>query len=154
MALLATFATFAAILLLLSMAFTPTAGPNAVIKTNFNNANTTLAAINWSLPIDAKLKDVSNFRDGRFRVKTLQDSTLSFTVVHDASAPEYLTANGGLVDGQAITAYCFTANNANAAFTVPCMVSTVGPKNEGPEGVVMYDVTAAQHNGTITYPIA
>ncbi len=138
------------------MPFTPEAGKTAKIITVFNNTNTTLAAINWTLNIDAKAKDVSNFRDGRFRVKTLQDSTLNFTIVHDSTAPEYLTANGGLIDGQVISAQCFTSSNTNTstAFIVPCMVQTVGPKNEGPEGVVMYDVTAAQHNGTITYPTA
>lgn len=136
------------------MAFTPIAGSTAIIKTIQGNTNTTLAAINWSLPIDGKLKDVSNFRDGRFRVKTLQDSTLTFTVVHDAGAPEYLAANGQLVDGQVLSVQCYTGTNSNAYFAVPCMVSTVGPKNEGVEGVVMYDVTALQHNGTITYPTA
>ncbi len=138
------------------MSFTPTAGPNAKIITVFNNTNTTLAAINWTLSIDAKAKDVSNFRDGRFRVKTLQDSTLNFTLVHDSASPENLAANGGLIDGQIISAQCFTSANTNTAtaYIVPCIVMTVGPKNEGPEGVVMFDVTAAQHNGTITYPTA
>ena len=138
------------------MPFTPEAGKTAIIKTIVGNTTTTLAAINWTLNIDSKAKDVSNFRDGRFRVKTLQDSTLNFTVVHDSSAPEYLSANGTLVDGQALTAQCYpSANtNANTAFVVPAIVLTVGPKNEGPEGVVMYDVSCAQHNGTITYPVA
>jgi hypothetical protein len=136
------------------MAFTPVAGQTAIIRTVVGNTNTSLAAINWTLTIDSKAKDVSNFRDGRFRVKTLQDSTLNFTVVHDAGAPEYLSANGSLIDGQVMTAYCYTNAAVNTAFTVPCIVMTVGPKNEGVEGVVMYDVTAAQHNGTITYPTA
>ena len=138
------------------MAFTPVAGPNAKIVTVFNATNTTQAAINWNLNIDAKAKDVSNFRDGRFRVKTLQDATLTFTLVHDGGSPEYLTSGGALIDGQIISAQCFTNANANTAyaFIVPCIVTSVGPKNEGVEGVVMYDVTAMQHNGTITYPTA
>lgn len=136
------------------MPFTPVAGSTAIIKLTQGNTNTVLPAINWNLPIDGKLKDVSNFRDGRFRCKTLQDSTLTFTVVHDAGAPEYLSGNGQLVDGQVINAQCFTGSNSNAYFNVPCMVSTVGPKNEGVEGVVMYDVTALQHNGTVGYPTA
>lgn len=138
------------------MPFTPEAGKTAIIKTVSGNTTTTHPAINWTLKIDSKAKDVSNFRDGRFRTKTLQDSTLEFTVVHDSAAPSYLAANGTLVDGQAITAQCFPSSNTNTntAFIVPAIVLTVGPKNEGPEGVVMYDVTCAQHNGTITYPVA
>ncbi len=137
------------------MPFTPT-GPGAKIITVFNNTNTTAAAINWTLAIDPKPKDVSNFRDGRFRLKTLQDATLSFTVVHDSSAPEYLASGGALVDGQVIVAQCFTSSNTNTAtaFIVPCMVTSVSAKNEGVEGVVMYDVTAMLHNGAITYPTA
>ena len=136
------------------MPFQPVAGSTAILKLTQGNTNTVLPAINWSLPIDGKLKDVSNFRDGRFRCKTMQDSTLTFTVVHDAATPEYLASGGQLVDGQVLVAQCFMGSNTNAYFLVPCMVSTVGPKNEGVEGVVMYDVTALQHNGAITYPAA
>lgn len=136
------------------MPFTPIAGSVAKIITNTNSTNSTLPAINWTLDIDPKAKDVSNFRDGRFRVATLQDSTLTFTVVHDASAPEYLASGGLLVDGRVITAYCYTGANSNQAYTVPAIITSVGVKNEGVEGVVMHDVTAMQHNGTITYPTA
>ena len=130
----------------------PIKGQTAVIRTVVGNTNTNLAAINWTLNIDGKLKDVSNFRDGRFRAKTLQDATVSFTVVHDGSAAAYLAANGSLIDGQAMSIYCYT--NTAAYFTVPAMVSTVSPKNEGVEGVVMIDVTAVMHNGTVTYASA
>lgn len=137
------------------MPFTPITGSNAKIVINANNSNSNLAAINWSLGIDSKAKDVSNFRDGRFRCKTLQDSTLTFTVIHDAAAPEYLSSNGSLIDGQVATAYCYTNGvAANSAYVVPCMITSVGVKNEGPEGVVMADCTAMQHNGTVTYPTA
>ena len=68
------------------MAFTPVAGSNAKIVFVTNGSNSNWAAINWSLGIDPKAKDVSNFRDGRFRCKTLTDTTLTFTVIHDAAA--------------------------------------------------------------------
>ncbi len=138
------------------MPFTPEAGKTAIIKTAFNSTNTTLAAINWTLAIDPKAKDVSNFRDGRFRVKTLQDATLSFTVVHDSTAPEYLVSGGALIDGQIIQGICFPSSNTNTstAFLVPAMVTSVSVKNDSPEGAVMYDVTASLHNGTVTYPTA
>lgn len=136
---------------------TPVTGDKAKIVTQFNNTNTTLAAINWTLEIDPKAKDYSNFRDGRVRVKTLQDATVTCTVIHDTAAAEYLAANGGLVDGQVLTIYCFMANantqNTNYAFIVPSVITKVSPKNDGPEGVVEVEIQAMLHNGTVTYPV-
>jgi hypothetical protein len=136
------------------MALTPVTGQQALLKVNVSNTNATLAAINWTLEIDPKAKDVSNFRDGRFRAKTLQDATLTTTVVHDAAAAEYLAANGGLIDGATGTAYCFASNstNTNAAYIVPFMITKHSPKNDGPEGIVMVEIQAMLHNGTVTYP--
>lgn len=133
---------------------TPVTGQQAPLKVNVANTNATLASINWTLEIDAKVKDISNFRDGRQRAKTLQDATLTTTVVHDASAAEYLSANGGLVDGVTGTAYCFQSNstNTNAAYIVPFIITSVSPKNDGPEGIVMTEIKASLHNGTVTYP--
>jgi len=138
------------------MAFNSTAGQQAKLVVNFNGTNTVLAAINWTLNIDPKAKDVSNFRDGRFRKKTLQDATVTATVIHDADASEYLTANGGLVDGQVVTMYCFVGNsssNTNYAYIVPSMITNVTPKNGGAEDVVQLDITTSLHNGTVTYPV-
>lgn len=139
------------------MAATTLAGQFAKLVTNFNSTNTTVAAINWTLTIDPKVTaGVSNFRDGRLRAKTLQDATWSATVVHDTGAAEYLAANGGLIDGQVITAYFYVGNsssNANYAFTVPSMITMITPKNEGVENVVMYEVQGGMHNGTVTYPV-
>lgn len=137
------------------MAATAVSGQYAKLVTNYNSTNTTAAAINWTLNIDPKAKDISNFRDGRLRAKTLQDATWTATVVHDAGAAEYLTANGGLIDGQIITAYFYVGNsstNTNYAFTVPSMITATSPKNDGPEGVVMYEIQGGLHNGTVTYP--
>lgn len=137
------------------MATTPVIGQNAKIRTIVGNTNTELAAVNWTLEIDPKAKDFSNFKDGRMRVKTLQDATVTCTVVHDTAAAEYLAANGGLIDGQALTVYCFMGNNTNtnAAFIVPSIITKVSPKNDGPEGLVMVEVQASLHNGTVTYPV-
>lgn len=133
------------------MAFTPVAGNTALLKVKpANGNNTTMACINWTGQIDAKVKDVSNFRDGRFRVATLQDSTWNFTVVHDAGAPEYLAANGSLIDGQVCTLLAYVGNNG--FYSVPGIITNVSPKNEGVEGVIMHDVTISQHNGVVTYP--
>ena len=130
------------------------AGQYAKIRTVVGNSNTELAAVNWNLNVDPKAKDISNFRDGRLRAKTLQDATVTCTVVHDTSAAAYLAANGSLIDGQVMTVYCYTGNstNSNYAFIVPAMITAVNPKNGGVEDVVMIDITAALHNGTVTYP--
>lgn len=137
------------------MALTALAGQYAKIRVVAGNTNTELAAVNWTLNIDPKAKDVSNFRDGRLRAKTLQDATVTCTVVHDTSAAQYLAANGALIDGQVLTVYCYTGNstNTNYAFTVPAMITSVVPKNGGVEDVAMMDITASLHNGTVTYPV-
>lgn len=134
---------------------TPLAGQLAKIKVNYNGNTSILAATNWSLEIDPKAKDVSNFRDGRFRAPTGQDATVTATIVHDTSAAAYLAANGGLVDGQIVTFYCFMSNNTNTncAYIVPSIITKLNPKAAGFEDVVMLEVTGMLHNGTVTYPV-
>jgi hypothetical protein len=133
------------------MPFTPVNGSLAAIKVIVASTPVTIPAINWKLDIDAKLKDVSNFRDGRFRKRTLQDATLTFTLVWDSSAEPNLSANGAFVDGTAFVANCYVDEAASKFFAVPAVVSTVGPANEGVEGVIMYEVTALL-SGAVTYP--
>jgi hypothetical protein len=134
----------------------PLSGKLAAIKVNSGSNTATLAAMNWSLEIDPKAKDVSNFRDGRFRAVTGQDATWTATIVHDTSAAAWLSANGGLVDGAVVTAYCFMANNTNTntAFIVPSMITKLNPKAGGFEDVVQIEITGMLHNGSITYPVS
>ncbi len=138
------------------MAFTPLVGKLAKIKTNSGGNTVELAAVNWTLEIDPKLKEGTNFRDGRFRAATMQDATVTATVVHDTAAAAYLAASGGLIDGAAITFYCFMANNTNTntAYIVPAMISKLTPKASGVEDLVQIEVQAQLHNGTVTYPVS
>lgn len=135
------------------MAFTPTSGNYAVVTFTPNSTPITVPAINWNLTWDGNSKDVSNFRDGRRRVETLPDYHLSLTLVWDIAANPLLTANGGIALGTQLntTLYCDQSNTNTKAWTGPVIVSTLAPKNEGVEGVVMLDVSC-DANGTLTPP--
>lgn len=134
------------------MAFTPVAGSTAKIKVSMTEgtANTTLPGVNWKLNYDPKLKDVSNFRDGRFRAATLEDATIDVTLVFDAADPYTKAAVTGLRGGVAGSAELF--HDGTKKWVVPIKVGTIGETNEGVEGVVMVDVQLLQHNGAVIYP--
>jgi hypothetical protein len=134
------------------MAFTPTAGQTAVLKLSMTGgtADTIVPGVNWKLNLDAKTRDVSNFRDGRARIGTLADATLSVSMVWDSAEQQTKASSGtGIRLGVTGTAKCFT--DASKFFSVPVIVAQVGPNNEGVEGVVTNDVTF-ELNGSITYP--
>lgn len=135
------------------MATTPTAGPVAIIKTKGGSESSaaTKPAINWKLDIDPKAKDYSNFKDGRTRVKTLQDAILTFTLVYDNAANPFLSANGGLTDGSTILADCYT--DATNFFALSACITKVSPGISGMEDVLMADVEASLI-GVVTYPTA
>jgi hypothetical protein len=139
------------------MSFTPTAGMFAAAQLGpgaiGTNTNITVPGINWNLDHDAKAHDVSNFRDGRRRTGTLPDYTLTLTLVWDSAANPLLPANGGVALGSLlnVTLYTEATNNNEKAWFGPVIVSKLGPKNEGVEGVVMMDVTC-DANGTLVPP--
>jgi len=135
------------------MAFTPTAGQFAVLKiTPSGGAQSTQPAINWKIGHDGKLKDVSNFRDGRVQAKTLPISTLAATLVWDSAANPTLAANGQIQPGQNIVANCYTDPATTKPIVFTGMIATVNPGNEGVEGVVMIDFTATESGGALAYP--
>lgn len=118
-----------------------------------------IPAINWSLSDMAKSRDVSNFRDGRYRIGTLGDATLTFTMVWDASEPPFLTTSGGLKRGARVTCVLYTDNDCtpDKAYHVPGLVDQCDLKNEGVEGTLLYDCTvllsgSPTYWGEITYP--
>jgi hypothetical protein len=133
------------------MPFTPVKGKFAKISIA-GSPDIVLPAQNWSLPIDSNKQDVSNFRDGRKVMTTLDDAELTFTLVLDEDKPPTAAANGNLRNGTEITIKCFTNNAATTFFSAPCMVTRIEPSNEGPTGRVLYNVTASL-NGDITYPV-
>ncbi len=128
------------------MAFTPVAGPVAILKIG----TTTVPGINWKLNIDGKLANVSNFRDGRWNAETLDDVDLSFSVVWDAAAPPSDTNLLDLRPGITVAAKCFT--DSTHFFLLNAIVGTVEPGIDSMESVIMYPVTA-KIQGSITWPV-
>lgn len=136
------------------MAFTPTVGSVAVLKLQLAGATAAVSTpgMNWKFDMDGKTKDVSNFRDGRVRVGTLGDSTITMQIPHDQAAPSYLA---GSASGYSLTLGATgTANlyvSATNFYSVGVIVAKIGDNNEGVEGVVLRDVTFEQ-SGTLTNP--
>lgn len=133
------------------MAFTPTTGMNAVLKTSLGTGATdvTTPATKWKLTIDGKVYDASNFRDGRRRFETLDDFTLDFTLVWDGAEQQTKLASTSIRVGQTGTAKCYV--DATHFFLAPIIISTMGPENGGVESLVTQDVQGLA-NGSITYP--
>ncbi len=133
------------------MAFTPTAGKNAVAKLTLGgNSEVTAPGINWKFDGDAKLFDVSNFRDGREVAPTLDDATISLTLIWDGGEQPTKATSSDIRLGVRGTVKCYT--DATHFFGVTGVVSTLSPHNDGVESVVMLDVTF-RLSGSITYPV-
>ena len=135
------------------MSFAPVSGALAKATVDVGGSPVVFPSINWKLDIDPKLKDVSNFRDGRFRKKTLQDATLTLTLVWDSAAQPNAAANGGIVDGAAISVKCYVDESATKFFLVPGVIGSIGAANAGPEDVIMLDITVNLSGGVVTYPV-
>lgn len=138
------------------MSFTPTSGQYAAIQVTPTNTAVTLPAINWTLNSTANSKDVSNFRDGRRRTPTLNDWSVSLTLVWDSAADPLLLVNGLLVQGTLIpivTMFTDAAQTNTKAFSGPGIVSTITPKASGVEDVVMMDCLI-EANGPLVIPTA
>ncbi len=133
------------------MAFTPTEGQIAKVTLTMTGGTlTTIPGTNWKLNLDAKTKDVSNFRDGRRRWDTLHDATLTVTLVWDSAEQPTKAATTGVRLGVTGTAKCYT--DATKFFEVPVIVAQIEPENSGVEDVVMMNVTF-ELDGSITYPV-
>lgn len=133
------------------MPFTPTVGMTAIVKlTMAGNSEVTVPGINWKLAADGKPADVSNFRDGRKRVGTLPDATITVTLVWDSDEMPTKATGTNLRLGVKGTAKCYTSSTK--FFSCPVIVAQIEPENEGVEGRVMQPVTL-QLDGDITYPV-
>ena len=135
------------------MSFTPTSGQYAAAQFTPSNTAITVPGINWNLNLTSNPRDVSNFRDGRRRQGTLNDFTFSLTLVWDSAANPLLAANGGINQGTQMNVTAFTdqAQTNTKAWVLPVIITSIGPKNEGVEGVIMMDVNC-DANGTATAP--
>lgn len=123
----------------------PTSGAQAVFKIG----TATVAGMDWKLSIDAKLKDVANFKDGRHQKITLPDADFSSKMLIDADDPPYDPAGLNLVPGAEITALLYTT--PAAFFSVPIVIGKIDVESEI-EGIAMWNISGKQ-NGPITYPI-
>lgn len=134
------------------MPFTPTGGDVAIVKlTMGGNSEVTIPGVSWKLNGDAKTFNAMNFRDGRKRIGTLPDATLDVTLVWDDGEQPTKSTATDIRLGVTGTAKCYTS--ATKFFSVPVIVSGIGPENTGVEGGgVMMSVTF-ELNGTITYPV-
>jgi hypothetical protein len=139
------------------MSFTPIAGPTMLLKLSTGNTLTavgsspaTVPAMGWKLQIDGKLVDISNFQTGRTPALTLVDVDLSFTLVHDITAPATDSDLMNLRPGVLFTAQCYT--DTAKYYTLTAMISTINPGIDSLEDVGKLPVTA-KISGTLTYPV-
>lgn len=108
-----------------------------------------LTATNWRADFDPKLRDISNFRDGRRKANTLPDGTITCDVIWDLDDPPTDTTGMGMRMGVAMTMRCYVS--ATDYFLVPVKVGRMAPAFELDGGVLVMPVTFAV-NGNITYP--
>jgi hypothetical protein len=136
----------------MSVTLVPTPGQVAVLKATIGAGSTdyVFPAINWKLSVDGKVVDVSNFRDGRYKVGTLPDATLTFTLIWDANDEPTSTAAASVRTGLQGSAKCYT--DSTHYFVVPICVSTADVNNDGVEDVLKLDVSCGL-SGQITYPV-
>lgn len=129
------------------MAISPYSGASAVCTVGATPY--TLPGTNWRLSVDAKVKDTSNFRDGRLKTETLHDANFTIDIIWDTAAEPNVTAGGGLVPGASMTVNFQVGSSKN--FTGTFIIATVEPENPGLEDVVMYHVTG-ELIGSLTFP--
>lgn len=121
------------------MAFTPSAGLNCVIESPLGTA---LAGMNWTLDVDPRPKDVSNFVTGRERVPTLLDATLTFQLVWDTASPPVSGGSTptGMWAGAYVTVYCFVDKVGGKKFTFTGLISKITPSIASIEDAMLYNV--------------
>jgi hypothetical protein len=112
---------------------------------------TTLVMTNWNFPIDGKLKDISNFRDGRRVAGTLPNATLSGDVVWDPDGYPTDVSGMGLRPGQTVTIRLYVNAEQDDFFQAVFKVATIGPRVAVDNDVLMMPVTF-QLNSGIDFP--
>src|SRR5690349_19256323 len=118
------------------MSFTPTSGSVAYAK----SGTTIIPGISWKLNLDPKItSNPSNFRDGRVKIATLLDASVTIRLVWDAFAPPTVTGTANIRPGATGTVLCYV--DATNYWSVPGIWGVIGPENPGIEDVVMMDAT-------------
>lgn len=126
------------------MAFTPSAGLNCILANDAAGAQP-LAGMNWTIDVDPRPKDVSNFVTGREKVPTLLDATLTFQLVWDlANAPvsgaPATSYPGNYWAGNYVTVYAFVDKAGGKYFKFVGLISKVTPSIASIEDAMLYNV--------------
>lgn len=123
----------------------PTGGAVAVLK----KGTSVVPGMDWKLKRDAKLKDCSNFKDGRRQKGTLPDGDFDCKMIFDADDMPFDPAGLGFVEGAEVTVNGYVS--LAKFYVIPITIGTVEISSEI-EGVVMYAVTG-KSNGPVTLPV-
>lgn len=123
------------------MAFTPSAGLNCVLSLSATGSPA-LAGMNWTIDIDPRPKDVSNFVTGREKIPTLLDATLTFQLVWDTTSQAVSggTTPTGLYPGSYVVVYAFVDKAGSKYFTFNGLISKVTPSIASIEDALLYNV--------------
>ena len=97
------------------------------------------AGVNWTLNADPKLDDCSNFLVGRFKEATLDDATVTCTIV-ESDPPQCL---GTLKPGDRGILQLYTASDLSTWIEMPFIVGAFSPKVDDQEKVLRIEVTLA-----------
>lgn len=133
------------------MPFTPIAGINAALKFG-TTTPITVPATDWTLNIDPKLKDVSNFLTGRLKIKTLPDAKLTCKIIWDTATMPTDPAGLNITDGATVIARCYVS--ATQWFEIPGVVARFDPSLGSVEDVVMLSIEIDLSGGVVIYPTA
>lgn len=130
------------------MSFLPVQGNVAFAK----SGSVIVPGINWKLNLDPKItSNPSNFRDGRVKIGTLLDASVTIRLVWDSAAPPTLVAGANIRPAAPGTVLCYV--DATNFFSVPGIWGVIGPENAGIEDCVMCDCTFEFSGANITYPL-
>lgn len=128
-----------------------TAGTVAkIVRLKDDATEVVLTAMNWRANFDPKLKDISNFRDGRRKAGTLPDGTMTCDVVWDPDDPPTTEANMGLRMNAAVTIRAYT--DETHFWEAPFKVGQISPAMANIDGDVVMMPVSFGLNGSVTYP--
>lgn len=125
---------------------TPTGGAIAIVKIG----TLTLPGMDWKLEIDPKLKDISNFLDGRKKIKTLQDGKFTSKIIWDQDEVPTDPAGMNLVDGASVTVHAFV--DATRFFVIAGLVAKLTPGSAMEDALTM-DIEVDLSGASIIYPV-
>lgn len=126
-------------------------GPSGLLKIP-GTTPIVLPVAKWDLTIKGNNRDVSNARDGRYRIPGLQDAEGSFNMPYDSASDPNLAAGGGLVAGTTVTLNLYV-DGATNFYAGAFIIDEVGPAMEI-EGEIQFNVKFSLQSGTVTPPAA